>query len=171
MTTAISKAQSAAAALALACAVTLTPVVAQADLIAPAAPSLGFLPAALGSAAGDPVGVACSDPELGDCVLVSAAQANANNSATEPGIGSWFLPLIQNQLWWFGTPNPTPPDQIATFTPLQLLPQFLQDIIGGFFGLFDFEACIFGISTSLGQTTPEVGPYGNLQIGVSQGCA
>jgi hypothetical protein len=35
---------------------------------------------------------------------------------------TWSNPVLQNQLWWFGTPNPTPPTQtnVYTFTPLNL---------------------------------------------------
>lgn len=63
-------------------------------------------------------------------------------------------PLFQNPLWWFGTPNPTPPPSalIYTFEPLATLPMFSQPYFGWYQNL-NFEACVLGLSSV-------AGPYG-----------
>ena len=80
-------------------------------------------------------------------------------------------PLFQNPLWWFGTPNPTPPPAIVTttFEPLSGLPGWSQPYAGWFRDL-DFEACVLGVGTVLGATTV-VGPYGTSTNSIStSGC-
>ena len=96
MTTATTKIQLGAAAVAMAAAATLAPVVAQADSIA-LAPSLTSISKAVGSAAGQGVTV------------------NRKTRAVKAGSG------IQTKFLWIGTPNPRPPSPqipVGTFKPL-----------------------------------------------------
>ena len=102
-----------------------------------------------------------------DVPTADAPAADATADAT-PFDGN---PLFQNPLWWFGTPNPNPPEQIVTFEfePLADLPGWTRPAYGWLEG-FDFEACVGGVGTvTQGQTI--VGPYGTSTSGVSLGCA
>src|SRR3954452_8745030 len=65
-------------------------------------------------------------------------------------------PILQNPLWWFGTPNPNPPTQTTVFTfyPLALLPGFIRPFFG-WFNDINFETCIAGLRL-------HVGPYGTV---------
>ncbi len=165
MNTTVAKFRLGTAAVALAAAATLIPVVAQADTAAPLRPALTSFAQGLGSTVGEPVGVVCQGPDgTNDCVVVDAAQANALASANASA-SDWLKPVFQNQLWWFGTPNPNPPTQtpIYTFYPLNLVPGFLKPLFGWFENL-NFESCILGWTTT-------IGPYGTVTGSVSQGCA
>ena len=107
------------------------------------------------------------DVPTGHVPSADASAADATADAT-PFDGN---PLFQNPLWWFGSPNPNPPDQIVTFEfePLADLPGWTQPMYGWLEG-FDFEACVGGVGTvTQGQTV--VGPYGTSTSGVSVGCA
>lgn len=165
MTTATSKFQLGTAALALAAAATLAPVVAQADSMAPLRPALTSFSQSLGNTAGDPVGAVCTGTTAADCTLVTAEQANALSSANASSTSSWLKPVFQNQLWWFGTPNPTPPTQtvVYTFYPLNLVPGFLKPLFGWFENV-NYESCILGWTTT-------IGPYGTVTGSYSRGCA
>lgn len=102
---------------------------------------------------------------------VPTADATPSADATADATPVDGNPLFQNPLWWFGTPNPNPPDQIVTyeFEPLADLPGWTQPMYGWLEG-FDFEACVGGVGTvTQGQTV--VGPYGTSTTGVSLGCA
>lgn len=169
MTTTTAKFQLGTAALALAAAATLAPVVAQADTTAPLRPALTSFAQGLGDTAGQPVGVVCADATAADCTLVSAEQANvlAANSADndfDEQAGAWLKPVFQNQLWWFGKPNPNPPTQtiIYQFYPLNLVPGFLKPAFGWFENI-NYESCLFGWTTT-------VGAYGTVTGSVSRGC-
>jgi len=167
-TAAATKFQLGTAALALAAAATLTPVVAQADSMAPLAPSLTSLSKALGDSAGEPVAyVVCDGPNsTGDCTFVAGASANATADAlAASSTGSWLTPIFQNQLWWFGTPNPNPPTGtvIFEFNPLNFIPDFLKPLFGWFENI-NFESCVGGLSTT-------IGPYGTVTTSISRGCA
>lgn len=160
MTTATAKLQLGTAALALAAAATLAPVVAQADTTAPLRPALTSFAQSLGGTAGQPV---CAGTDTSNCVLVSAEQANALAAANATSSSNWFTPIFQNQLWWFGSPNPNPPTQnvIIDFHPIDL------PIVGWFFNLFpgvNFEVCVAGLTTT-------IGPYLSTTISTSRGCA
>ena len=76
-------------------------------------------------------------------------------------------PLLQNPLWWFGTPNPDapPPVYTQTFEPLESLPGWAQGYYGWYRDL-NFEACVLGVSNSI---TPSVGPYGTSTSSISTG--
>ena len=76
-------------------------------------------------------------------------------------------PLLQNPLWWFGTPNPNPPPTVATrtFDPLASLPEWSKEYYGWYRNL-NFEACVLGLSNTI---TPSVGPYGTSTSSVSTG--
>ncbi|MCB9409887.1 hypothetical protein [Mycolicibacterium sp.] len=117
--------------------------------------------------AGDPdVSTDIPDAAL-DVPTADASAADATADAT-PFDGN---PLFQNPLWWFGSPNPNPPEQVVTFEfePLADLPGWSQPMYGWLEG-FDFEACVGGVGTvTQGQTV--VGPYGTSTSGVSLGCA
>ncbi len=76
-------------------------------------------------------------------------------------------PLLQNPLWWFGTPNPDapPPAYTRTFDPLASLPEWSKEYYGWYRDL-NFEACVLGLSNTI---TPSVGPYGTSTNSVSTG--
>jgi hypothetical protein len=73
--------------------------------------------------------------------------------------------ILQNPLWWFGPPNPTPPPQtpVFTFQPLNLIPGFLRPLFSWFSDI-NYEVCVAGL-------TLQIGPYGTISGGYSRGCA
>ena len=122
-------------------------------------------------------------------VLTSTAVAHAQPAAPAPlaGVGSSLCApvgpldcvalnsvsplnpasiIYQNPLWWFGSPNPTPPAQTTVFQfyPLALVPGFLRPLYGWFTQNINFEACIGGL-------TLLIGPYGATTGSYSRGCA
>ena len=110
--------------------------------------------------------------------VVSGAQPEANTPpqsvvsgarpAKAPGANAFGPnPLLQNPLWWFGTPNPDAPPPVATrtFEPLAGLPGWSQQYYGWYRDL-NFEACVLGLSNSI---TPSVGPYGTSTSSISTG--
>lgn len=128
------KLQAGAAACAVAGAAILTPAMAQADISAPA-------PLA-------PV----------THVLDNIAQAPHFLAQA-----SWW----QNEpWWWFGpTPNPTPPAPIlvGTFTPLTLVPAFLQPLYKQLTANINFSVCFLGAGA-------KIGPYGTITLSLTRGC-
>jgi hypothetical protein len=81
-----------------------------------------------------------------------------------------FLPpppnILQNDFWWFGPANPTPPPDTTdwlVFNPLPLIPGFLQPLYGWFTQYLDFEVCAFGFSA-------KIGPYGTITASVGSTC-
>jgi hypothetical protein len=171
MTTATSKIWLSAGAFAIAAAAALTPVVAQ------AAPADDTDSSAVGDSAGTPARAAAKTGRGGSAAASNAnAGANASagapraavNGADTPSAGALGpRPLFQNPLWWFGTPNPTPPAPLytRTFEPLSSLPGWSNQYYGWYRNL-NFEACVLG----LGSTTNVAGPYGTSTSTVSLGC-
>lgn len=126
-------------------------------------------------------------------VLTSAGVAQAGPAAPVPtvGIGSSICPtdspdcdspsvsslspsvfadsgissIIQNQFIWIGPANPNPPPRtdFFGFTPLPLIPGFLQPLWGFFTQNLNFEICVAGFSARLG-------PYGSLSASVGSSC-
>ncbi|TQK30598.1 hypothetical protein [Arthrobacter sp. SLBN-53] len=149
------------AAGALAAAATLTPVT-----VAHAGPSQAPFSAAgaLGGQLGggdECVTVTGDSCEGAAALIVSQAQANALPTPEQAIRG-----IFQNNLWWFGTANPTPPPSspVLTFQPLSLVPGFLKPLYGWFTQNLNLEACVFGASL-------RVGPYGTTTFSVGRGCA
>jgi len=141
--------QSGTAACVIAAAAVLTPAaVAHADPAAPL-PMVG-----IGSSLCDPTGSV-------NCTTTVAPFASSSSLLLGPPPN-----ILQNGLWWFGTPNPTPPTQTAVFqfSPLALIPGFLQPLYSWFTQNLNFEACIGGL-------TLHVGPYGTVSGSYSRGCA
>jgi hypothetical protein len=175
MTTATSKIWLSAGAFAIAAAAALSPVVAQ------AAPADDTDSSAVGDSAGTPARAAAKTGRGGSAAASNAnagANAGANasagapraavNGADAPSAGALGpRPLFQNPLWWFGTPNPTPPAPLytRTFEPLSSLPGWSNQYYGWYRNL-NFEACVLG----LGSTTNVAGPYGTSTSTVSLGC-
>ena len=134
-------------------------VIAAAAIITPAAvahagPAAPLPAVGLGSSVCNP-----ADPV--DCSIVSPfASSSASLLLLSPPPN-----ILQNGLWWFGTPNPTPPTQTTVFTfyPLALVPGFLQPLFGWFTAI-NFEVCIAGL-------TLQIGPYGTVSGSYSRGCA
>ena len=145
MTTATTKLQVGAAALAMAAAATLAPMVASADTLA-LAPSLTSISQGLGSGAGQGV-------------------LKNKTKAVKAGSG------IQTKFLWIGTPNPNPPSPqipVWTFKPLNAVAwiPFLGpgSAIWNYWNSQYSQTCIAGISTFVGpygttpsQTTPTSG--------------
>jgi len=173
MTTATSKIWLSAGAFAIAAATALSPVVAQ------AAPADDTDSSAVGDSAGTPApGRSAAKTGRGGSASTSGANANAGtnagapraavNGADAPSAGALGpRPLFQNPLWWFGTPNPTPPAPLYTqsFAPLSTLPGWSSQYYGWYRNL-NFEACVLG----RGSTTNVAGPYGTSTSTVSLGC-
>jgi len=157
-----------AGALAVAAATALTPLVAQA---APADNS-DTDSSAVGDSAGTPAprrapravsrgeaSAPASTPAVG------APRAAVGGAPAAGATGS--NPLFQNSLWWFGTPNPTPPPAAytRTFEPLSSLPGWTS-AYSGWYRNMNFEACVLGIGNT---TVTSVGPYGTATNSVSTG--
>ena len=72
-------------------------------------------------------------------------------------------PLFQNQLWWVGTIDPTPPPPIVTFElqPLPFPHPYLPPwdaLSSGWLSVFDFEACVMGATFTSPQNPYCSGP-------------
>lgn len=138
------------AAGALAAAATLTPV-----SVANAAPVIPAPQAGLANS----VGAECDETSTTPCF--------APMSIVYPDIDNFGpIPILQNNLWWFGAANPNPParSNILVFTPLTLIPGFLKPAYSWFTQRINIEACVFGGSV-------KVGPYGTTTVSVGNGCA
>ncbi len=147
------------AAGAMAAAATFTPVpIAQAQPV-PAPMS------ALGGMAGELDDEACVTVTGAPCAsaLVSSAAVGTSAAATP---GDIVRSIFQNDLWWIGRANPTPPPRadVLVFTPLSLIPGFLKPAYSWFTQNLNFEACFLG-------ATVTVGPYGTTTLSVGRGCA
>ena len=163
-------------AFAFAAAASLTPLVAQADPASDTDSSASADAGSVGNAAGrkparatrGSVGNAQA-PQAQTPQALQTPQATVNG-ARAAGPGAQALgsnPLIQNPLWWFGTPNPTPPPSVASrnFDALASLPGWARNYYGWYEDL-NFEACVLGLSSTI---SPNLGPYGNSTSSVSTG--
>ncbi|WP_036479476.1 hypothetical protein [Mycobacterium sp. VKM Ac-1816D] len=128
--------------------------------------SMGLAAGALAAAATlTPVTVAHAAPSP-PSVIRRPAPACVPAAAALPTPEQAIRGIFQNNLWWFGTANPTPPPSspVFTFQPLSLVPGFLQPLYGWFTQNLNLEACVFGASL-------RVGPYGTTTFSVGRGCA
>lgn len=158
MTTAATKFQLGTAALAMAAAAAVTPVVAQADSIAPLAPSLTSFSQALGSTAGSAV----CDPASGvDCsTIVVGQKANAVGGVLQSIFQNnlvWISGTTQNGNFW-NNPNTV---EVWTFTPLNAV-LWAKPFIPGLWTWFEAKSqqtCFAGITTALGGPYSAAGTY------------
>jgi hypothetical protein len=126
-----------------------------------------------------PAGVAQADPAVpvptalgaaAECELAGGPECETDTA--DFGVAS-LTPLIgpppnilQNDFWWFGPANPTPPagtTDFFTFNPLPLIPGFFQPLWGFFTQNLNFQACVFGLSV-------KVGPYGTVSGSIGSSC-
>jgi hypothetical protein len=153
MTAFATRVQAGTAACVIAAAAVLTPAaVAHADPVAP-------LPiASLGAGVVAPV---CDPEASANCDAIVSPFAIPSGDSSNAAL----RPILQNPLWWFGIPNPTPPASTTVFTfyPLALLPGFIRPFFG-WFNDINFEACVGGLRL-------HVGPYGTITGSYSRGCA
>ena len=149
MTAIATRIQIATAACVIAGAAILTPAA-----VANAEPAAPIPMVSIGSSVCDP-----SDPDV--CATVSPFAISSANLVLPPPPN-----ILQNGLWWFGTPNPTPPTQTTVFQfyPLALIPSFLRPLYSWFTQNLNFEACVLG-------ATLRVGPYGTVTGSYGSGCA
>ena len=159
MTTTVTKLQLGAAAFAMAGAAAIVPVVAQADIAAPLAPSLTSFSQSLGSAAGQSV---CDGTAGGNCYqAVSAKSIIPGNNAKDVGTG----PFQNNAIWigkqnasFWNSPNTV---NVWTFTPLNTI-LWAKPFIPGLWGWFESQSqqsCFIGITTALGAPYSGPGQY------------
>lgn len=156
MTTTLAKVQLGAATLGLAAAASLVPVAAQADSIAPLAPSLTSVAKAVGAAAGSAVCDLTSGEDCAEAAVVAGNQANAG------ALGG----ILQNNVIWFGSQNANfwnSPDtvEVWTFTPLNAI-LWAKPYIPGLWTWFEAkeqQTCFVGITTALGGPYSAPGTY------------
>ncbi|UCZ60907.1 hypothetical protein [Mycolicibacterium phocaicum] len=81
-----------------------------------------------------------------------------------------FAPLNtwwQNDPWWWigpgSNPNPGAPILVGTFTPLSIIPGFLQEPWKRLTQNINFSACFLGAGL-------KVGPYGTVTLSLTRGC-
>ena len=150
-------------AFAFAAAASLTPLVAQAEPASDTDSSATADAGAVGNAAGRKPARATR----GSADRAQTPQATVNGARATAANALGPNPLFQNPLWWFGTPNPTPPPSVASrnFDALSSLPGWARSYYGWYEDL-DFEACVLGLSSTI---SPNVGPYGNSTSSISTG--
>lgn len=73
--------------------------------------------------------------------------------------GPLLNPLLQNQLWWFGTPNPTPPPgtQVWEFEPLAQLP---GNGLAGWLNFGQWSSDQTNLNFNVACLGTSIGPYG-----------
>jgi hypothetical protein len=151
-----SKVQIGTAACAVAAAAILTPI--------PAAHAAST-PGSIGGSAGGGAALIAIAPDCDPTTSPDCVTAVAPSAALLPSLLPGGGTILQNPLWWFGPPNPTPPTQtpVFTFYPLNLLPGFIRPLFSWFADI-NYEACILGF-------TLRIGPYGPVTGSYSRGCA
>ncbi|WP_029105695.1 MULTISPECIES: hypothetical protein [Mycobacteriaceae] len=128
------KLQAGAAACAVAGAAILTPAMAQADIAAPA--------------------------PLAPITQVMDNVAQAPHFLAE---ATWWQ---NDPWWWFGpgsNPSPGAPILVGTFTPLSIIPGFLQEPWKRLTQNINFSVCVFGAGA-------KIGPYGTITVSLTRGC-
>lgn len=131
------KLQAGAAACVVAGAAVLTPAMAQADISSPAplAPVTRIL------------------DNIAQAPLVLAPAP----------LNTWW----QNDPWWWIGPGSNPqqgaPILVGTFTPLSIIPGFLQDTWKRLTQNINFSVCFLGAGL-------KVGPYGTITLSLTRGC-
>ena len=150
-------------AFAFAAAASLTPLVAQAEPASDTDSSASADSGTVGNAAGRKPARATR----GSVDRAEAPRATVNGARATAANALGPNPLFQNPLWWFGTPNPTPPPTVVArnFDALASLPGWAQGYYGWYEDL-NFEACVLGLSSTI---SPNVGPYGNSTSAISTG--
>ena len=153
-------------AIALAATASLSPLVAQAEPAGDTDSSASADAGSVGNAAGRKPARATRG-SAGNAQAPQAPQASVNGARSTAANALGSNPLIQNPLWWFGTPNAAAPTPVYTntFEPLASLPGWAQSYYGWYRNL-DFEACVLGLSSTI---TPSVGPYGTSTSSISTG--
>jgi hypothetical protein len=158
-------------AFAFAAAASLTPLVAQAEPAGDSDSSASADAGSVGNAAGRKPARAtrgsAGNAQAPQAQTPQAPQARVNGARSTAANALGPNPLFQNPLWWFGTPNPTPPPTIATrnFDALASLPGWARGYYGWYDNL-DFEACVLGLSSTF---SPNLGPYGTSTNSISTG--
>ena len=141
-------------------------------------PSLAPISKTLGNSAGSTdIALDCTGKNSAAPCAVSVSDVRVPRSGDGQSTGApptrpnGFTPTIfKNKVWWFGAPNPTPPPgvrgngPILTFTPLDRIPGFLQPLWGFFTRNINFQACVLGVSVT-------IGPYGTRTVSLNRGCA
>jgi hypothetical protein len=151
---------------------TATLAVAAAAVLTPLPTAQAANPGSLGGSAGGGAELIAITPNTPDCdpttssnCATTVAPAIAPNAAALPSLLPGGGSILQNPLWWFGPPNPTPPTQtpVFTFYPLNLLPGFIRPLFSWFADI-NYEVCIVGL-------TLRIGPYGAISGSYGRGCA
>ncbi len=91
------------------------------------------------------------------------AMSELANIAAAPVLGA--ASIAQQGGWvWFGPPRPGAPEKttILDFNTAALIPGFIKRWFG-WLGQLNFDACIFGVTVSLG-------PYFSVKASISRGC-
>jgi hypothetical protein len=122
-------------------------------------------PGSLGGSAGGGAELIVVPPDECDPATSSECTTLAPAASLLPSLLPGGGTILQNPLWWFGPPNPTPPTQtpICTFYPLNLLPGFIRPLFSWFADI-NYEICIVGL-------TLRIGPYGAISGSYGRGCA
>jgi len=90
-----------------------------------------------------------------------------DNVAQAPLAFAPLNPWWQNDPWWWigpgSNPNPGAPILVGTFTPLSIIPGFLQEPWKRLTQNINFSACFLGAGL-------KVGPYGTVTLSLTRGC-
>lgn len=135
-----------------------------------AAATLTSAPAANADSSATPIASLGSQVGEAQCVpsaTTTCEESSLPSSASLQAAASGFNwdSLIQNRLWWIGAANPNPPPRspILEFTPMSLVPNLFKPVYGWFFGQWDLEFCVLGL-------TATIGPYLTSSVSVGRGC-
>ena len=130
--------------------------------ISAAAAATTIAPAQAAPAAPLPtVGVGSS--AANDIILLPVAPGGNANAGNNNRVGIAAAPA--QRFFYFGPadPNAAPKQTIFSFSPIALLPGFVQPLFGWFTQNLNFEACVGGLSA-------KVGPYGTFSVSIGRSC-